>query len=60
MSRSPGLMVLLVGWIAAALAQAGGTSTGSDLDQFDRKGDFSLIISHVVDQRTFYGLAHRE
>jgi len=57
MSRSPGLMVLLVGWMAAALAQAGGTSTGSDLDQFDRKGDFSLIISHVVDQRTFYGLA---
>ena len=57
MSRSLGLMVLLVGWMAAALAQAGGTSTGSDLDQFDRKGDFSLIISHVVDQRTFYGLA---
>lgn len=57
MRRYLGSMLLLVGWMTAALAQAAGTPVDGDLEQFNRKGDFSLVVSEVIDHQTFYGLA---
>lgn len=54
-----GLILVLIWWLTAGQVQADGAAgtVGADLEQFNRKGDFSVLKPHVVDPHTFYGLA---
>jgi YidC/Oxa1 family membrane protein insertase len=46
-------------WCFAAQVQAQGVALKleQDLEQFNREGNFALLAPHVIEQRTFYGLA---
>ena len=54
-----GLTVLLFCWAIAGQAQAdaGSSAMQSDLEQFNRSGDFGVILPHVIESHPFYGLA---
>lgn len=53
------LTLLLICMLVSGKLLASNASPGAanDLEQFNRDGDFSVLLPHVVEQRVFYGLA---
>lgn len=59
MKRCWGLTLVLIWWFTAVPVQAEGVAgtVDTDLQQFNREGDFAVLKPHVIDLHTFYGLA---